>query len=53
MPEHSSLEDLEAAAEKLAEREEEQLVTDFQRRLDYNMRKVCSVVIGAWGVLED
>lgn len=37
----TSLGDLEARAAELAEEEEDQMVKDFRRNLDYNMMKVC------------
>ena len=42
-PENPSILELEAKADRMAVGEEAQAVRDFQRRLDYNMRKVrCS-----------
>jgi len=39
-PENPSILELEARADRMAVGEEAQAVRDFQRRLDYNMRKV-------------
>jgi len=36
----TSLGDLEARAAELAEEEEDQMIKDFRRNLDYNMMKV-------------
>ena len=40
IPENPSILELEARADRMALGEEAQAVKDFQRRLDYNMRKV-------------
>ena len=39
-PEHPNILELEARADRIGLAEEAQAVRDFQRRLDYNMRKV-------------